>query len=68
MFLPSGVWGITVKQLEPDVCYRAFLFNPVDGSEHDLGEVTPDAAGSWKTPGSPPLFQDYVLVLEGKAG
>ena len=29
VFLPSGVWGITLKGIEPDIPYRAFLYSPV---------------------------------------
>ena len=65
IFLPSGVWGITVKGIETDASYRAFLFNPVDGSELEIGAVEPDDQGNWRVPISrTPIFQDWVLVLE----
>ena len=64
IFLPSGIWGITVNLLEADVTYRAFLFDPVTGDETDLGAVEADASGSWTLPGVTPIFQDWVLVLE----
>jgi len=65
IFLPSGVWGITVKGIETDASYRAFLFNPVDGSELEIGTVEPDDQGNWRVPISrSPIFQDWVLVLE----
>ena len=62
IFLPSGVWGITVKGLES--AHRAFLFSPVDGREHEIGTVTPDGNGDWKLTMPSPIFQDWVLVLE----
>jgi hypothetical protein len=65
IFLPSGVWGITVKGIESSVRYRAFLFNPVDGREREIGEVKPDERGDWRPPLSrPPIYQDWILVLE----
>ncbi len=64
LYLPSGVWGVTVKAIEKDVSYRAYLFSPVDGEERDLGTVEADAEGSWKLPLSrAPIFQDWVMVL-----
>jgi len=65
LFLPSGVWGATLRGIEADTRYRAYLFSPVDGSRLDLGAVEPDGEGCWKpTPARPPIFQDWVLVLE----
>ena len=65
LFFPSGVWNVKLKEIEPDVPYRAYLFSPVDGSEIDLGAVEADAEGQWQPPLSrAPIFQDWVLVLE----
>lgn len=65
VFLPWYHPNVTLKGLEQDVSYRAFLFNPVNGEEHDLGTTSPDAGGEWKMPRSTlPVFQDWVLVLE----
>ena len=64
IFLPSGVWGITVNHLETDVSYRAFLFDPVTGGEVDLEPVEADAEGRWKLTTTVPIFQDWVLVLD----
>lgn len=55
--------GLTVREIEPDVSYRAFLFDPATGEEIDKGIVAPDADGTWQT-GSLPVFHDWVLVLE----
>jgi hypothetical protein len=55
---------VVVKGLEPGTNYRAFLFNPADGSEQDLGPVIPDERGDWRGPSPLPIFQDWVLVLE----
>jgi hypothetical protein len=65
IFLPSGIWGITVKNIEKDSHYRAFLFNPDSGQEHDMGVVEPDENGDWRLPLSrAPIYQDWVVVLE----
>lgn len=64
VFLPSGVWGATLCQLERDVRYRAFLFDPTGGEERAYGPVEVDADGKWKTTPTLPVFQDWVLVLE----
>lgn len=65
LFVPSFVRIQQVKELEPDVSYRAFYFNPKTAIEYNLGVVTPDAEGNWRPPG-PPVFQDWVLVLEAE--
>ena len=46
--------------------YRAFFFNPTDGTETEIGVITPDADGSWKI-AEVPIFQDWVVVLESKS-
>ena len=63
IFLP---WcNPTVKGVEPNTRYDAFLFNPTDGSERPLGRVKPDKKGDWPLPLSRlPIYQDWVLVLE----
>lgn len=65
VFLPSGVWGITVKGIEADINYRAFLFNPATGQEQEIGAVESDDQGNWRPSLSrPPIYQDWVLVLK----
>ena len=58
-------WGAPafVKELEAEVRYTAFFYDPKSGREVPLGEVEADAEGSWRVP-SPTLMQDWVLVLE----
>lgn len=55
----------TVKSLEPDIRYKAFFFDPVNGREYPLPSVEPDGQDAWK-PAPPPIFQDWVLVMERK--
>jgi hypothetical protein len=52
---------MAVKGLESDARYRAFYFDPTNGAEHALGEVVGGA--DYVVP-KPPVFQDWVLVLE----
>jgi len=68
VFLPFFTTKATMKQVEAGVAYRSFLFDPVRGTEHDLGGVTPDENGDWPVPfmgpfSFPPVFQDWVLVI-----
>lgn len=58
-------WSLPfVKDLERGLVYHAFLFNPADGSEHDLGVAEADDKGEWHLPKAQPIYQDWVLVLE----
>ncbi len=64
-FTPASYSGATFHNLKA-ASYRAFFFNPTDGTETAIGLVTPDANGSWKI-AEVPIFQDWVVVLENKA-
>ncbi|MFH0795434.1 MAG: DUF4038 domain-containing protein [Candidatus Omnitrophota bacterium] len=71
VFIPLAGAGVIkyVKDIEKDIRYHAFLFNPVDGTEHEIGPVTPDENGSWdiqklSSAQRHPICQDWVLVLE----
>ena len=60
-------WRIDMKGIESDIDYRALLFNPVDGSQDDLGPVEPDSEGRWRPPWNrAPIFQDWVVVLDAR--
>jgi len=65
VFSPSGMKPITIKNLEAS-SYRAFFFNPSDGTEVQIGHASPDSNGDWKAPEFP-IFRDWVVVLERKA-
>jgi hypothetical protein len=54
---------LIVGDLEAGTRYRASYFDPKRGEEHVIGVVSGDAAGCWVPP-KPPIFQDWVLVLE----
>lgn len=49
-----------VKDLEPEVRYRAFYFDPTTAAEYPLGTV--QGSTTWQVPTSP-IMQDWVLVL-----
>jgi hypothetical protein len=55
--------GIIVQNVENDIKYRAYYFNPENGGEIDLGIVRPDEDGNWK-PSKMSIFQDWVLVMQ----
>jgi len=75
IYLPKFLWAqLVVKGLQPGVAYRAFLFNPANGEERPIGMAEPDANGDWvlqsEDPSGPryhilPLYQDWVVVLDG---
>jgi hypothetical protein len=64
-FLPSAYKAVTFKNV-PAGTYKAFFFNPSDATETPIGDVSPEADGSWKPP-EVPIFRDWVIVLENKA-
>lgn len=55
--------GVLVRGIEGNVNYRAYYFDPINGDEFDLGKVTPDQDGNWRS-GTTRIVQDWVLVLE----
>ncbi|MBI2914474.1 MAG: DUF4038 domain-containing protein [Firmicutes bacterium] len=63
LFIPGFAGLSAVKGIEPGVNYKAFYFDPKNGREYPLGDVTPDSGGDWAPP-KPVIFQDWVLVLE----
>ena len=52
-----------LKNLEPDVNYKVFYFEPASGKRHDVGQAKPDSTGTWE-PLILPTFEDWVIVLE----
>lgn len=63
LYLPTYLRLNAVQHLEPDIAYRAFYFDPKNGREYALGDAQADAGGRWQPP-KPPIFQDWLLVLE----
>ena len=49
--------------LEQGIAYQAFFFDPKTGQELPAVKVIPQADGTWRIP-SPPLIQDWALVIE----
>lgn len=65
IYIPMPDWRglLKIKEIENEVVYSAFYFNPRNGKEYRLGEVTPNEKGEWKPP-KPPIIQDWVLIIE----
>lgn len=61
-------WGSSpyITNLEPDVEYEAYYWDPTNGDEYPLGAVIPDGDNRWQIP-FPPYFHDWVLVLQRKS-
>jgi hypothetical protein len=68
-FIPSeSIWTVwsgqaTLNGLPAGRSYRAFWFDPKTGREHPIGQVRGDEHGAFTLP-RPPIFQDWVVVLE----
>jgi hypothetical protein len=61
-----GPWMKDLPQvhgLEANTLYQAYYFNPINGEEQTIGQVTADKNGDW-TIVFPTAGQDNVLVLE----
>jgi hypothetical protein len=63
-FCPDFSKNAMFRQLEAKT-YKAFFFNPSDGTEVPIGDITPDEGGQWKGTEFP-IFRDWVIVLERK--
>jgi hypothetical protein len=69
-FPPTLLWrreGYRLAHLEPGVSYRAFWSDPATAREYPGGVVTGYEDGHGR-PQAPPIFQDWVLVLERADG
>lgn len=64
IFIPVQV-GVSpiIKELEQEVIYRAFYYDPRNGKEYPLGIVKPNIKREWTAPIFP-IFQDRILILE----
>ncbi len=68
-FIPaaSSFVGPIIKNVEPDVAYRAFFFDPRNGQEHETDAVEVEVNGDWSLRKRIPSFpaqHDWVLVME----
>ncbi|MBI2431878.1 MAG: DUF4038 domain-containing protein, partial [Candidatus Hydrogenedentes bacterium] len=66
IYSPMAWDAPTVLGVESSVRYTAMYFDPVKGEKIDLGEVKPDANGSW-TPPLPPEVHDWLLILNAES-
>ena len=65
VFIPPTWEPPTIKSLEAGVSYRATFFDPRNGKDVPIGDVSP-GSGIWKVPITP-TFEQWILVLEKKA-
>ncbi|MBT6145529.1 MAG: DUF4038 domain-containing protein [Gemmatimonadetes bacterium] len=62
IYVPQ-MWNLPqVLEIEPNVSYESFWFDPMTGDRTDTVAVEPDADGAW-TPPHPVVVHDWVLVL-----
>lgn len=72
IYLPFFYNVFKIKEIERDVAYKAFLFNPATGERIDIKDVRPASDGRWEPTVVKdrivrlPVFQDWVLVMEKK--
>jgi hypothetical protein len=63
IYLPLSRPAI-MRQFERELRYRASWFDPVNGTETEIGPVSADARGEWISPEPPRPDQDWVLILQ----
>ena len=64
---PLAPWsgrGASILSLDSAATYRAFFYDPKDGSEHAIEDIS--GQSEWQVP-VPPIIQDWVLVLERRS-
>ena len=67
VYVPAS-WNLPrLANLETNVIYQGFLFNPSNGKEIPLGRIQGDEEGKWKPP-VPPIVRDWVMVLRREGG
>jgi hypothetical protein len=52
-----------IKEIEQDISYSAYYFDPCTGTEYSLGTVHADEKGEWQ-PAFPPEVHDWIIVLK----
>ncbi len=65
VYSPTAWKALSFHGLEPGA-YRAFLFNPSDGTEVSWGRIQVDSGGHWKAPEFP-IIRDWLVVLDRRA-
>jgi hypothetical protein len=65
VFIPLNSGLPKMKNLEPDVDYQAFWFNPATGKQYPIFNVVRLESGTWQLPRSTYVDAvDWVLVME----
>jgi hypothetical protein len=65
IYIPKPWLTLKIREIEKEITYYAFYFNPRDGKKFDIGIISPNENGEWQ-PLKPPIIQDWVLVIEAK--
>jgi len=63
---PIQPWSKTkykLENIEKDVVYEAFFWDPRTGKEYQVGSVVPNQHGQWQIP-ILPTFEDWILILK----
>jgi hypothetical protein len=69
VYIPGRIYqasGPLLKDLEQGSQYHACYWDPIKGTEYDLGVVVVGPDGTWQAP-NVPLIQDWLLILEHQA-
>jgi hypothetical protein len=66
VYSPTAWKALSFTGLEPEKNYRAYLFNPSDGTELAWGIVRADKSGKWQAPEFP-IIRDWVVVLDHRS-
>jgi hypothetical protein len=63
VYVPGTLRPPTIRNLEPQATYDAYMFDPVRGTVYAGGKVSGRDADEWRIPHGP-IVQDWVVVLE----
>jgi len=63
IYLFNAIPAATVRGLEPGARYRAYLVDPSNGAEHELGVAAGNEEGDWPIP-QIEVRRDWLVVLE----
>jgi hypothetical protein len=65
VYIPQ-TWDVPrVLEIEADVSYTAWWFDPMTGERTDIGTVEPESDRTWTAP-HPVVVHDWVLVMEAE--
>lgn len=62
IYMPMVWTPCLVINIEPDIAYTAYWFDPLTGADVDIGPVEASEDGAWTAP-IPPVCHDWLLVM-----